>query len=74
MITDDPGTLETANGKNNLAIAFEHRPGETDTRSQHRSELRIWVNSFSSRLQTAPVLLKRSGSRVTAIRRNRSGG
>ena len=61
MITDDPGTPGNGKWENNLAIAFEHRPGET-AYDVPAIDLNYGVGDhIQLTLQTAPVLLKRSG-------------
>jgi hypothetical protein len=62
MITDDPGTPGNAKWENNFAIAFEHRPGETPY-NLPAIDLNYGVGeNIQLTLQTAPVLLKRSGN------------
>ena len=61
MITDDPGTPGNGKWENNLAIAFEHRPNETAI-DVPAIDLNYGVGEhIQLTLQTAPVLLKRSG-------------
>jgi hypothetical protein len=61
MITDDPGTPGDGKWENNFAIAFEHRPGET-AYDVPAIDLNYGVGAhIQLTLQTAPVLLKRSG-------------
>jgi hypothetical protein len=61
MITDDPGTPGNGKWENNLAIAFEHRPNETSY-DVPAIDLNYGVGDhIQLTLQTAPVLLKRSG-------------
>ena len=61
MITDDPGTPGNGKWENNLAIAFEHRPNETSI-DVPAIDLNYGVGQhIQLTLQTAPVLLKRSG-------------
>jgi hypothetical protein len=61
MITDDPGTPGNGKWENNLAIAFEHRPGET-AYDVPAIDLNYGLGDhIQLTLQTAPVLLKRSG-------------
>jgi hypothetical protein len=61
MITDDPGTPGDKKWEINLAIAFEHRPGETVADSP-AIDLNYGVGEhLQLTLQTAPVLLKREG-------------
>jgi hypothetical protein len=64
MITDDPGTPGDGKWENNVAIAFEHRPGET-AYDVPEIDLNYGVGDHTQlTLQTAPVLLKRSGHGV----------
>jgi hypothetical protein len=57
MITDDPGTPGNGKWKNNFAIAFEHRPGET-AYNVPAIDLNYGVGDhIQLTLQTAPVLL-----------------
>jgi hypothetical protein len=59
MITDDPGTPGDKKWEINLAIAFEHRQGETAADSP-AIDLNYGVGEhLQLTLQTAPVLLKR---------------
>src|SRR2546430_17583068 len=61
MITDDPGTPGNGKWENNLAIAFEHRRGET-AYEVPAIDLNYGLGEhIQLTLQTAPVLLKRSG-------------
>jgi hypothetical protein len=61
MITDDPGTPGNGKWENNLAIAFEHRPSET-AYDVPAIDLNYGLGDhIQLTLQTAPVLLKRSG-------------
>ena len=61
MITDDPGTPGDSKWENNLAIAFEHRSGETSY-DVPAIDLNYGVGErIQLTLQTAPVLLKRNG-------------
>jgi len=61
MITDDPGTPGNGQWENNLAIAFEHRPNETAI-DVPAIDLNYGVGEhIQLTLQTAPVLVKRSG-------------
>jgi len=61
MITDDPGTPGNAKWENNFAIAFAHRSGET-AYDVPAIDLNYGVGDhIQLTLQTAPVLLKRSG-------------
>ncbi len=61
MITDDPGTPGNGKWENNFAIAFEHRPDETSYDAP-AIDLNYGVGEhIQLTLQTAPVLLKRSG-------------
>jgi hypothetical protein len=61
MITDDPGTSGNGKWENNLAIAFEHRPGESSY-DLPSIDLNYGIGDhIQLTLQTAPVLLKRSG-------------
>src|SRR5256884_6359931 len=61
MITDDPGTPGNGKWENNFAIAFEHRPGET-AYEVPAIDLNYGLGEhIQLTLQTAPVLLKRSG-------------
>ena len=61
MITDDPGTPGNGKWENNFAIAFEHRPSET-AYEVPAIDLNYGVGEhIQLTLQTAPVLLKRSG-------------
>ena len=60
MITDDPGTPGDEKWEINLAIAFEHRPGETSL-DLPAIDINYGVGDrIQLTLQTAPVLLKRS--------------
>jgi hypothetical protein len=59
MITDDPGTPGNRKWEINLAIAFEHRPGET-AYDLPAIDLNYGVGEYIQlTLQTAPVLLTR---------------
>lgn len=59
MITDDPGTPGNGKWEINLAIAFEHRSGETSFDAP-AIDLNYGVGDrIQLTLQTAPVLLKR---------------
>jgi len=59
MITDDPGTPGPGKWENNIAIAFEHRSGETSY-DLPAIDLNYGVGEhIQLTLQTAPVLLKR---------------
>src|SRR5947208_13397875 len=61
MITDDPGTPGNHKWENNFAITFEHRPDETGYEVPE-IDLNFGVGEhIQLTLQTAPVLLKRSG-------------
>src|SRR5256885_5316117 len=61
MITDDPGTPGNGKWEINLAVAFEHRPGETSY-DLPAIDLNYGIGDhIQLTLQTAPVLLKRSG-------------
>ena len=61
MITDDPGTPGNRKWENNFAITFDHRPGETGYEVP-AIDLNCGVGEhIQLTLQTAPVLLKRSG-------------
>src|SRR5947208_5856404 len=61
MITDDPGTPGNGKWENNLAIAFERRPGET-AYEVPAIDLNYGLGEhIQLTLQTAPVLLKRGG-------------
>lgn len=61
MITDDPGTPGSGKWENNFAIAFEHRPDETSF-DLPSIDLNYGLGEhIQLTLQTAPVLLKRSG-------------
>jgi hypothetical protein len=61
MITDDPGTPGDKKWEINLALAFEHRPGETAS-DFPAIDLNYGVGEhIQLTLQTAPVLLKRKG-------------
>jgi len=64
MITDDPGTPGNGKWENNFAIIFEHRPGET-AYDLPQFDLNYGLGEhIQLTLQTAPVLLKRSGQGV----------
>jgi hypothetical protein len=61
MITDDPGTPGDGKFEINLALAFEHRPGETAL-DVPAIDFNYGVGDrIQLTLQTAPVLLKRDG-------------
>jgi hypothetical protein len=61
MITDDPGTPGDKKWEINLAVALEHRPGETAA-DFPAIDLNYGVGEhLQLTLQTAPVLLKREG-------------
>ena len=61
MITDDPGTPGDGKFEINLAIAFEHRPGET-TVDAPAIDINYGVGDrIQLTLQGGPVVLKRSG-------------
>jgi hypothetical protein len=61
MITDDPGTPGNGKWEINLAVAFEHRSGETSY-DMPAIDLNYGVGErIQLTLQTAPVLLSRSG-------------
>jgi len=61
MITDDPGTPGNGKWENNLAIIFGHRPNETSI-DLPEIDLNYGVGDhIQLTLQSAPVLLKRSG-------------
>jgi hypothetical protein len=61
MITDDPGTPGNRKWEDNLAIIFGHRPNETSI-DLPEIDLNYGVGDhIQLTLQTAPVLLKRSG-------------
>lgn len=61
MITDDPGTPGDGKFEVNLAIAFEHWPGETAVDSP-AIDINYGVGDrIQLTLQGGPVLLKRSG-------------
>jgi hypothetical protein len=61
MITDDPGTPGDKKWEINLAVAFEHRPGETAA-DFPAIDLNYGVGEhIQLTLQTAPVFLKRRG-------------
>jgi hypothetical protein len=61
MITDDPGTPGNGKWEDNLAIIFGHRPNETSI-ALPEIDLNYGVGEhIQLTLQTAPVLLKRSG-------------
>src|SRR5712671_1179360 len=60
MITDDPGTPGNGKWENNLAIAFEHRPGET-AYEVPAIDLNYGLGEhIQLTLQIAPILLQRS--------------
>ena len=61
MITDDPGTPGPGKWEINLAVTFEHRPSETSW-DLPAIDLNYGVGErIQLTLQTAPVLLTRSG-------------
>jgi hypothetical protein len=61
MITDDPGTPGNGKWENNFAIIFEHRPSATPI-DLPEIDLNYGVGDhIQLTLQTAPVILKRSG-------------
>lgn len=61
MITDDPGTPGNGRFEINLAVAFERRPAETSW-DLPAIDVNYGVGErIQLTLQTAPVLLKRSG-------------
>ena len=61
MISDDPGTPGPGHWENNIAVTFEHRPGETSFDSP-LIDLNYGVGEhIQLTLQGGPVLLKRSG-------------
>jgi hypothetical protein len=61
MITDDPGTPGNGKWENNLAIIFQHRPNDASL-DVPEIDLNYGVGEhIQLTLQTAPVLLKRSG-------------
>ena len=61
MITDDPWTPGNGKWEDNLAIIFAHRPNETSI-ALPEIDLNYGVGEhIQLTLQTAPVLLKRSG-------------
>jgi hypothetical protein len=61
MITDDPGTPGDKKWEINLALAFEHRPGETSS-DLPAIDLNYGVGEhIQLTLQTAPVFLNRDG-------------
>jgi hypothetical protein len=61
MITDDPGTPGNGHWENNIAVTFEHRPGETSFDSP-LIDLNYGVGEhIQLTLQGGPVLLKRNG-------------
>jgi hypothetical protein len=61
MITDDPGTPGNGKWEDNLAIIFGHRPNETSI-DLPEIDLNYGVGDhIQLTLQTAPILLKRSG-------------
>jgi hypothetical protein len=64
MITDDPGTPGNGKWEDNLAIIFAHRPNETSI-ALPEIDLNYGVGEhIQLTLQTAPVLLKRSGHKL----------
>jgi hypothetical protein len=61
MITDDPGTPGNGKWEDNLAVIFGHRPNETSI-DLPEIDLNYGVGDhIQLTLQSAPVLLKRSG-------------
>src|SRR6476646_5649121 len=61
MVTVDPGTPGNGKWENNFAIIFEHRPNETSN-DVPEIDLNYGVGEhIQLTLQTAPVLVKRSG-------------
>ena len=61
MITDDPGTPGNGKWEDNLAIIFGHRPNETSI-DLPEIDLNYGLGDhIQLTLQSAPVLLKRSG-------------
>jgi hypothetical protein len=61
MITDDPGTPGNGKWEDNLAIIFGHRPNETSI-DLPEIDLNYGLGDhIQLTLQTAPVILKRSG-------------
>jgi hypothetical protein len=75
MITDDPGTPGDKKWEINLALAFEHRPGETAA-DFPAIDLNYGVGEhIQLTLQTAPVLLKREGhGLIGGVGRHRGRG
>lgn len=64
MITDDPGTPGNQKWEINLAVAFEHRPGETSFDAP-AIDLNYGVGEHVQlTLQGGPAWLKRSGRGV----------
>jgi hypothetical protein len=61
MITDDPGTPGNGKWENNLAIAFDNRPNETLIELPAIDLNYGLGDHVQLTLQTAPILLKRSG-------------
>lgn len=59
MITDDPGTPGNGHWENNLAIAFEHRPGECSVDAPAVDLNYGWGDHIQITLQTSFALLKR---------------
>ena len=64
MITDDPGTPGDRRWEINLALAFEHRRHEIAFDAPAIDLNYGWGERIQLTLQTAPVLLKRSGHGV----------
>lgn len=60
MITDDPGTPGNGKWENNLAIAFEHRPGEWSIDTPAIDLNYGWGDRIQLTLQTTLALLKRN--------------
>jgi hypothetical protein len=66
MLTDDPGTPGNGKWENNIALTFEHRPDGT-LFDLPQFDLNYGAGDhIQLNLQTAPVLLKRSGHGVVA--------
>ncbi|PYL10852.1 MAG: hypothetical protein DMF43_09195, partial [Verrucomicrobia bacterium] len=61
MITDDPETPGNGKFEINLAVAFERRPHEISLDVPAIDINYGWGDRIQLTLQTAPVLLKRSG-------------
>jgi len=61
MITDDPGTPGNGKWENNMAIAFDNRPNETLIELPAIDLNYGLGDHVQLTLQTAPILLKRSG-------------